>query len=650
MWGAWAVAMESGRDGAEVVSPNRNWASLVREQYAAQSMHSWAIAKLGSLLVVMDTAMIGQRRYLPWVTSAGLAISGLLFGSCSQPPSTTSEALSEPPQNILAEAPTVQRDRATLRLLYSRMPVTLNPHLATGMQDFEAGRIVFEPLASANERGEFVSILAAEIPSVDNGGVAEDGKSVTWKLKPDVQWSDGQPLTAEDVVFTFEFVTNPAIGAATAQYYEAVEAVEAINEHTVKITFKDVTASWQIPFTGQTGVILPKHIFESINGADARTAPANLNPVGTGPYQVANVQTGSIMFKPNANYRNSDLPFFETVEFVGGLAPYAAAREVLSTGEADFAHNLQVEVELLEELQQDGRGTISTVFGGLVERIMLNPTDPFAETEAGERSSLQAAHPFLSDRRVREAIAYAVDRDTITEELYGFTGRPTAQLLVAPRPFANPGTVPYEFDLDKARALLEESGWTDTDGDGIRDRDGTDMQVVFQTSVNPVRQKTQTLVEKNLEAIGIDVDIKRVRVDDFFSADPQQTNSINHFYADMQAYTTGNDHPDPTIYLSWWACNQIASQANQWQKPNNARYCNPEYDLLLAQAKTELNPEKRAALFQEMDALLAEDRAVIPVVHRAIANGVSKDLMGIEATPWDASTWDIANWRRVASD
>jgi peptide/nickel transport system substrate-binding protein len=263
---------------------------------------------------------------------------------------------------------------------------------------------------------------------------------------------------------------------------------------------------------------------------------------------------------------------------------------------------------------------------------------------------LAAKHPFLSDQRVRQAIAYAIDRDTITEELYGFTGRPTAQLLVAPRPYANPGTVDYEYDLEQAKALLEEAGWTDTDGDGIRDRDGTDMQVVFQTSINPVRQKTQTMVEENLEELGIKVDIKRVRVDDFFSADPEQTNSINHFYADMQAYTTGNDHPDPTIYLSWWTCEQIANQANQWQKPNNARYCNPEYDELWFAAQKELNSEKRAALFQEMDALLAEDMAVIPVVHRAIANGVSKDLTGLEPTPWDASTWDIARWRRTAAE
>jgi len=587
--------------------------------------------------------MADQRRYLPGLAAVILLMGTAMVSGCSQPPATDTTA------EAAATEATTQRDPATLRMLYSRVPATLNPHLATGVQDFEAGRIVFEPLATANERGELVPILAAEIPTTENGGIAADGKSVTWQLQPDVQWADGEPFTAEDVVFTFDFVSNPKVSAATAQYYEAVESVEAIDEHTVKINFKDVTAAWQIPFTGQTGVILPQHIFEAANGPDARLAEANLRPVGTGPYQVDTQQPGSITFKPNPNYRGA-VPDFAAIELVGGLAPYAAAREVLSTGAADFAHNLQVEVELLKDLQQDGQGVVDTVFGGLVERIMLNPTDPFAETESGERSSLQAPHPFLSDVRVRQAIAYAIDRDTITEELYGFTGRPTAQLLVAPRPYASPGTVAYEYDLEKAKALLDEAGWTDSDGDGIRDRDGKNMEVVFQTSVNPVRQKTQTLVKESLEELGIDVDIKRIRVDDFFSGDPEQTNSINHFYADIQAYTTGNDHPDPTTYLSWWTCDHIATQANQWQEPNNARYCNPEYDALLAAAKQELNPEKRAALFQEMDALLSADVAVIPIVHRAVTNGVGKDLTGLDPTPWDTSTWNIADWQRQAPE
>ncbi|WP_008309287.1 peptide ABC transporter substrate-binding protein [Leptolyngbya sp. PCC 6406] len=576
-----------------------------------------------------------------------MAIGGLLLGglgACSQIDLTAST-----PSTPTVVDPLTQRDRTVLRMLYSRAPITLNPHLATGTQDFEAGRIIFEPLASANGDGELVPILAEMIPTVENGGVAVDGRSVTWTLQPDLQWADGTPLTADDVVFTYEFVSNPQVAAATAQYYEVVETVEAVDDRTVRVTFKTVNSAWQIPFTGQTGVILPRHIFTESNGANARDADANLRPVGTGPYQVMAFQPGLVTFDPNPNYRGAS-PAFERVDLVGGIAPYAAAREVLNQGSADFAHSLQVEVDALKELQQEGLGVVVPVFGGLVERLMLNPTDPLMETESGERSSQAAAHPFLSDVQVRRAIALAIDRDAIATDLYGFTGRPTAQLLVAPGSKVTPQPIPYEYNLEQANALLDEAGWVDTDGNGIRDRDGIEMRVTFQTAVNPVRQKTQAMVQESLRQIGIAVDIKRVRVDDFFSANPSETNSINLFYADMQAYTTGNDHPDPTIYLSWWTCEQIATQANNWQSPNNARYCNPDYDALWQAAQQELDPARRIALFQQMDALLAQDVAVVPLVHRAIANGVSKTLTGLEPTPWDTSTWDIAQWQRRPED
>ena len=547
--------------------------------------------------------------------------------------------------SIVEDSSDPAQDLSVLRLLYSRRPVTLNPHLATGYQDFEAARIVYEPLASYNQDGVLIPFLAAEIPTLENGGVAEDGRSVTWKLRQGVQWSDGEPFTAEDVVFTYEFIRNPVVAAATAQYYEAIETVEAVDDHTIKIIFKRINPSWSIPFTGQSGLILPRHIFEAFNGANARNAPANTQPVGLGPYEVIEFTSGKVVFTPNDQYWDED-PAFKQVELWSGIAPYAAARSVLKTGEADFAHNLQVEASALKELETTGLGKVLATFGSYVERIMLNPTDPNKATEEGERSSLEFPHPFLSDRTVRQAINLAIDRDEIAKDLYGFTGRPTAQLLVAPTVYASQN-ISYEYNLEKAAALLADAGWIDTNNNGIRDKGGVEMQVVFQTSVNPVRQRTQEMVRDSLGAIGVAVEMKRVRGDDFFSSDPQQTNSINHFYADLQAYNTGNESPDPATYMHWWTCGEIATLANSWQKPNNARYCNSTYDSLWEAASQELDSQKRAQLFQQMDEQLAQNVAVIPIVHRAIANAVLHSLTGVQPTPWDASTWDIKNWRRL---
>ncbi|NJL45184.1 MAG: peptide ABC transporter substrate-binding protein [Leptolyngbyaceae cyanobacterium SM2_3_12] len=573
------------------------------------------------------------------LATAGLALATTV--SCSQ--SLDSSRSTAPAPESTAATP--ERDLETLRLLYGRSPVTLNPHLATGYQDFEAARIVYEPLASYNQAGELVPFLAAEIPTLENGGVAEDGTSVTWALRPDVTWADGQPFTADDVVFTFEFIGNPQVAAATAQYYEAVKSVEAVDDYTVKITFNAPNPAWSVPFTGQTGLILPRHIFQDANGPQARTAISNLQPVGTGPYQVVGFESGTVVFEPNPHYWNG-LPAFKRVELLGGIAPYAAARDVLRAGTADFAQNLQVEAEALQDLERsDPKGHVTNLFGSQVERIMVNFAHPFALTDEGERSSPKIPHPYFSDLRVRQAINLAIDRNTIAQELYGPSGTPTAELLVAPTMYDSPA-VTAEYDLTKAKALLDEAGWTDTNGDGIRDKDGVAMEVLFQAAINPVRQSTQAIVSESLQELGIDVKISRIRVDEFFSGNPEDTGSLNHFNADLQVYSTGNESPDPGTYMGWWTCDKIASQANQWQEPNNARYCNPEYDQLWEQAQQELDPQKRTELFQQMNQLLAEDVAVIPVVHRAMANAVSDSLGNVEFTPWDASTWAIYAWTR----
>lgn len=562
--------------------------------------------------------------------SMGLLLTSLLaLSGCSSTPTTDSE-------------PEVSRRDSVLTLLYSRTPTTLNPHLASGFQDFEAARLVYEPLATYAADGSMVPVLALVIPTPENGGIAADGRSVTWRLKPDVRWSDGQPFTAEDVAFTFNFVNNLEVAAVTAKYYKAIEKVEAIDPLTVKITFKEPNPSWALPFTGQNGMILPKHIFESVQDVNARQAPESVQPVGTGPYRFITVTDGSWTYAANEQYREG-LPAFTLVELKGGVTPSVAARQVLRDGTADFAHNLQIGVDERLELAAGSEGRVMATFGAFVERIMLNPTDPDKVTKDGEKSSIENPHPFLSDVRVRQAIDLAIDQTAIADEIYGNAGQRTNQLLPYPRTYINPN-LPYRYDVNQANALLDEAGWKDTNGNGIRDKDGIEMRMVFQTPINPVRQQTQSFVKDSLAEVGIEIENRRVVVDDFFSADPAQTSSLNHFYADMQEYNAGSDTPDPSIYMSWWLCDEIASLENRWQKPNNARYCNPEYDKVWTQASTELDPEKRSQLFQQMNTILSQDAIVIPLVRRAVTNGVSNRITGVDPTPWDTSTWDIGTW------
>ena len=537
------------------------------------------------------------------------------------------------------------QDSSTLKLLYWQAPTILNPHLSTGFKDAEAARITLEPLASFNNEGELIPFLAAEIPTVENGGVAADGKSVTWKLKQDVKWSDGTPFTAQDVVFTYEFISNPEVGAVSAGTYEVVESVEAIDEHTVKVNFKEVNPAWSLVFVGGEGMILPQHIYQDYNGANARSAPANLKPIGTGAYRVVDFRSGdTVIYEPNPEFRQAELDF-ERIELKGGGDATSAARAVLQTGDADFAYNLQVEAPVLDKLAAAGQGEVVSNYGALMERIIINHSDPNKVAPSGERSSLEFPHPFLSDRTVRQAIELAIDRQTIAEQLYGVTGKATPNFLVAPPEYASSNTS-YEYDPERAKQLLDEAGWKDTNGNGTRDKDGVEMQMVFQTSVNPLRQKTQAVVKQGLQSIGVGVELKSIDPSVYFSSDSSNNDTVEHFYADLQMYTTGNTSPDPAAYMNFMTCDQIPQKANNWSGDNNARYCNSEYDRLWQQASQELDPEKRSQLYIQMNDLLIEDAAVIPLVHRADVMAFGNTITGYEPTAWDMRTWDIMNWKR----
>lgn len=547
----------------------------------------------------------------------------------------------------------------TLRLFYWQAPTSFNPHLSPGLKDWEACRITYEPLASFDADGILIPILAAEIPSLENGGVAPDGKSVIWKLKPNVTWSDGHPFTSDDVLFTYEFISNPETKAYTASTYEVVERVETIDELTVKLHFKTVNPAWTIPFVGSEGMILPRHILEQFNNAMAPQTASNIATVGTGPYHMTElaiedtiligddvIEVVKIIYEPNPFFREEDNLSFTRIELLGGGDATTAARLVLAEGSVDFAWNLQVDHTTLMDMQTKGKGKIVFLPGPHVERILLNVTDPNRATESGERSSTQFPHPFFSEKKVRQAFAHAIDRKAIAA-LYGDSAQMTTNLLVSPSVYNSPNTTNlYPFDLERAATLLNEAGWIDTDGDGIRDKDGIPIRVLFQTSVNPVRQKTQQIVKEALESLGIDVELKMIDASVFFSNDSSNNNNVQKFYADLQEYYSGNPTPDPISYMGWWTCDQVAQQANNWSYRNHARWCCPEYDALYEQASTEVASEKRRDLFIRMNDLLIEGVVLIPLINRTVSQGISNTLEGIEFTVWDRNTWNIKDWRR----
>lgn len=554
---------------------------------------------------------------------------------------------------VVPATPSRPSPEETLRLLYWQAPTTLNPHLTGAVRNWEAGRIAYEPLATYDKNNALVPILAAEIPSLENGQVAADYRSVTWKLKPGVQWSDGQPFAAADVRFTWQFAVNPDVKAASASIYEPIADVEVVDPTTVRVVFKEPTLAWAVPFVGLQGVILPQHIFEPYANADAANAGANMITVGTGAYQAVSfrneevlflgnqtIQTNRFVFEPNKHYREQGKPFFRRIELKGGGTALEAARLVLESGDYDFSWGFQAEPAVLQELEAKGRGRIVTNFEPRVERIALNRSDPRTEVE-GERSSANSQNPFFSDLRVRQAFAYALDRETIAA-LYGAYGRAVGNNLVAPEEYVSPHTF-YPYNLNKAEELLDEAGWLRNGSQ--RFKDGVPLRVVFTAYQDPVVQDAQEVYAHALRQIGIDTDIQPVDVNFFYSNHDKQYN-FQRFEADMQQLSIRSPIVDPAIYLGYWTCTQIPQKNNSWSRLNTERWCNADYDARYTAMSSELDPVKRQALVIELNDMLIDDVVMIPLVQLARVSGVSNEIQGVDFTPWDSSLWNIQDWRR----
>ncbi len=572
------------------------------------------------------------------------------------PAETAGEA--EAPAEAAAPAEGGRGAGGTLTLLYWQAVSIINPYLSTGTKDYHAGSLVLEPLFNYDVEGNLVPRLVDEIPTLENGGISEDLTTVTWKLKEGVLWADGTPLTAEDLVFTWQYCSHPDTGCSSANIYEGVTSVEAVDELTVLITFDGPRPFPYSPFGGYLGPILQKAQFEACLGAAAQgCAEQNTMPIGTGPYMVSDFRANDVVtFVPNPNFREADKPYFSEVIMKGGGDAAAAARGVLETAEADYAWNLQVEPQILTDMEAAGNGQVIAAFGGNVERILMNFTNP--DPELGDQRSEWTVdnpnpHPFLTDKNVRQALSMAIDRNVISEQLYGDAGTPTCNILSGPPPVVSTANdACLTQDMEGAKALLEESGWVDEDGDGVREKDGVRLSVTYTTSTNQVRQKTQALVKQWWNELGVEVELLNVDAGVYFGGDPASPDTLGKFYTDVQMFTNGPDSIDPQQYLAIWTCGEngenISASGNQWLGNNVERWCSEEYDALYQTLTQTVDPGERAEIAKQLNDILAQEYVNLPLVYRGSVSAHLNTLLGVALSGWDSEEWNIADWTTAA--
>ena len=543
-------------------------------------------------------------------------------------------------------------DEEVLAIRYWQAPTLPLPYLSRGDKDADAAAITLEPLASYDPDGNLVARLAAEIPTAENGGVSEDLRSITWRLREGLKWSDGSDMTAEDVAFTWRYCADERTGCASVDSFAGVESVTAEDNLTVTIAFDEPTPYPYGAFVGATMPIISGAQFGECVGAAARTATcvdANTAPLGTGPYRIVEFTAGEgAVYERNPFYRGY-APHFDRVELIGGGDAESAARAVLQAGEADFAWNLQIEPDALRELEANGLGTAHTAFASQVERIVVNQTNPDPELEDDRSEYLDGdnPHPFLTFTPIPQAMSMAIDRGEIAERLYGFAGMATCNIVAAPARYASVANNDcLTQDIEGAKALLDDNGVVDTDGDLVREYEGVPLRITYQTTANAIREETQRLVRSWWRQIGIDADLVQHDAGAFFGGDPRLDEaSYLRFFADVQMYTDSSG-VDPQRGLSAGLCGSIETRANAWASGNNARACNAEFDELYAELARTAPGAERDALVKRLNDIIVQNYYQIPLVNRGIVSAKLDTLQGVRFNAWDSQLWNIAEWHR----
>jgi peptide/nickel transport system substrate-binding protein len=507
-------------------------------------------------------------------------------------------------------------------------PVSIMNTLMTseGGNVISGTKLALRGLLFTDENGAPAPELATDVPTLDNGGISADGKTITYKLRPNVTWHDGQPVTAADVQYTWQAIMAPDHNVATRYGYDRITAVDTPDQQTVVVHFNDPFAPWPTLFD----IVLPQHILAS--QSDFNGSPYHQMPIGFGPFKVTeNIKGDHTTYDAFDGYWRSR-PKIDRL-FIRYFGDTDAELQALQAKEIDLAWGVPLSnIPQLNDLSGQGISTL------------------VAPGPAEERYAFNMDHsqvPLFADPQLRKALALAVDRQTIVNQLlFGLTKIARGDWDNTPWENTSISTDPY--DPEQAKSILDSLGWT-PGPDGIRQNGG--QRLSFDnttTSGNQLRENVQLLVQQNFQDVGVEMNIKNQPTDQLFGSYAAGGVWSRGTYQ-MGGWTTGINLPDPDL-SSRYLCSEIASDANP-AGGQSYRYCNPQVDALFKQQATELDGTKRKALFDQIQQLAHDDYMCVWLYDSTAAWGVLARVQNFDKTVmapfggfhWRAEDWDVTS-------
>lgn len=537
-----------------------------------------------------------------------------------------------------ASAPTA--DSKSIVVVIPEDPPSFNPIVSDTGYDALVMELVMLGLSDIDAQGNVFPELAAELPSIENGGVVLDEDAgtmtVTWKLREDVQWVDGTPVTADDVIFTYASIADPENGGWIPGI-DYIDSVEKVDDYSVVVNYNAIYTGYLTQFGGEQVVIWPAHYCDASQGFAAWDCARQ--PLSNGPFVLTEWVNGDHMtFTRNENYFDPGKPEIDTIT-VSIVPDQSVRKTMLLNGDADL--DMWTNEAILADLEGQPNVVISTSKESRwVMRIFFNlaangTTDPVA-----------TPHPILSDLRVRQAIRAAIDVDTISQEFFlGYVKPAWTEFFREPYVCNIPRP---EFNLEKAATLLEEAGWKDTDGDGVREcrgcetaEEGYVMEMDFHTyaEYGEPLELTQQFIAEQLGKLGIKLNLKVVEGSILWAASTDGGIEQNGNF-DMDIWDDGYAGIDPTDFLySSYAADSAVPDLGY----NYGRWVNDDFETLLGNVYT-LDEAQRKQDFCEMASLLDAELPQLLLFTASNADAHSARLQNVQTSASDLVTWNAADW------